>query len=266
MSAVGNGVDSWTGGVTGFAFGFLFFNNFSYFFGYLGGQPQLSARFMALNSEKDAKIASITGIIWTIVAFAGAFLIGITAIALYNIGDFPDEEIVLPTMILDLTPAWIAGILLSGILAAMITTATSQIMVVTSSISEDLMNKSFKIKLSEQKWVFVSRIIIVLTGLLALGMALVSESLVLTVVGWAWAGVGSTLSVAILLTFFWKRYSGIGVIATITSGLIGTLIWINTPLDEIISSRFTTFFIALFFGVLFSLLFPDQHKAKTVKR
>jgi len=266
MSAVGNGVDSWTGGVTGFAFGFLFFNNFSYFFGYLGGQPQLSARFMALNSEKDAKIASITGIIWTIVAFAGAFLIGITAIALYNIGDFPDEEIVLPTMILDLTPAWIAGILLSGILAAMITTATSQIMVVTSSISEDLMNKSFKIKLSEQKWVFVSRIIIVLTGILALGMALVSESLVLTVVGWAWAGVGSTLSVAILLTFFWKRYSGIGVIATITSGLIGTLIWINTPLDEIISSRFTTFFIALFFGVLFSLLFPDQHKAKTVKR
>ncbi|GGJ99864.1 sodium:proline symporter [Lentibacillus kapialis] len=258
MQAAGNGVDTWTGGVTGFAFGLLFFNNFSYFFGYLGGQPQLSARFMALRSEKDAKVASITGIVWTLIAFFGAFFIGIMAIALYNINDFADEEVILPTMILDLTPSWIAGILISGIIAAMITTATSQIMVVTSSISEDLMNKSFKIQLSETKWVLISRIVIIITGLLALLMAVVSKSLVLTVVGWAWAGVGSTLSVAVLLTFFWKRYSGIGVIATIISGLVGTLIWINSPLDDIISARFSTFFIALFFGVTFSLLFPEK--------
>src|SRR5699024_2068339 len=118
--------------------------------------------------------------------------------------------------------------------------------------------KSFKIKLSEAGWVRVSRIVIVITGIAALLMAILSKNLVLTVVGWAWAGVGSTLSVAVLLTFFWKRYSGIGVIATILSGLIGTLIWINTPLDEIISARFTTFFIALIFGVVFSLLFPEK--------
>src|SRR5699024_8308215 len=159
--------------------------------------------------------------------------------------------------IMDLTPPWIAGILISGILAAMITTATSQIMVVTSSISEDLMNKSFKINLSEEKWVLVSRIVIVVTGLLALVMSFLSSILVLTVVGWALGCVASTLSVVVLLTFFWKRYSGIGVIATILSGLIGTLIYINTPLDEIISARFTTFFIALIFGVVFSYLFPE---------
>lgn len=264
MQAAGNGVDTWTGGVTGFAFGLLFFNNFSYFFGYLGGQPQLSARFMALRSEKEAKIASITGIVWTFIAFFGAFFIGIMAIALYNVNDFADEELILPTMILDLTPTWIAGILVSGIIAAMITTATSQIMVVTSSISEDLMNKSFKIQLSEAKWVLVSRIVVVITGLLALMMAILSKNLVLTVVGWAWAGVGSTFSVAVLLTFFWKRYSGIGVIATIISGLVGTLIWINSPLDEIISARFSTFFIALFFGVVFSLLFPEIQKEEKV--
>ena len=122
------------------------------------------------------------------------------------------------------------------------------------------LNKSFKINLSEEKWVLVSRIVIVVTGLLALVMAILSSNLVLTVVGWAWAGVGSTLSVAVLLTFFWKRYSGIGVIATILSGLIGTLIWINTPLDEIISARFTTFFIALIFGVVFSYLFPEKRE------
>ncbi|GAA0442035.1 sodium/proline symporter [Lentibacillus halophilus] len=264
LNAAGNNVSSWNGGVTGFAFGALFFNNFSYFFGYLGGQPQLSARFMALKNAKDAKIAGITGIIWTVMAFAGAFFIGITAIALYNIGNFPDEETILPTMILDLTPSWISGILLSGILAAMISTATSQIMVVTSSISEDLVHKNFKIELSEKNWVFVSRLVIAITALIALLMALISKSLVLTIVGWAWAGVGSTLSVAVLLTFFWKRYSGIGVIATISSGLIGTLIWINSPLDELLSARFVTFFIALFFGIVFSLIFPEKQDEKLI--
>jgi len=256
MQAAGDGVNNWTGGVTGFAFGLLFFNNFSYFFGYLGGQPQLTTRFMALRNEKEARTASITGIVWTLIAF----FIGLTAIGMYDVTDFTDEEVVLPTMIMDLTPPWIAGILISGILAAMITTATSQIMVVASSIGEDLMNKSFNIKLSEDKWVFVSRIVIVVTGLAALIMALLTSNLVLTIVGWAWAGVGSTLSVAVLLTFFWKKYSGIGVVATILSGLIGTLIWINSPLDEIISARFTTFFIALIFGVVFSYLFPEKRE------
>src|SRR5699024_1170871 len=79
MQVAGNGVDTWTGGVTGFAFGLLFFNNFSYFFGYLGGQPQLTTRFMALRNKKEAKTASITGIVWTLIAFFGAFFIGLTA-------------------------------------------------------------------------------------------------------------------------------------------------------------------------------------------
>lgn len=262
MQAAGNHVDSWTGGVVGFSFGALFFNNFSYFFGYLGGQPQLTSRFMALRNEKEARTASITGIVWTFIAFFGAFFIGLAAIGMYDVADFADEEIVLPTMIMDLTPPWIAGIMVSGILAAMITTATSQIIVVSSSIGEDLMNKSFNIKLSESGWVLVSRIVIVVTGIAALLMAILSKNLVLTVVGWAWAGVGSTLSVAVLLTFFWKRYSGIGVIATVLSGLVGTLIWINSPLDDIISARFTTFFIALIFGVVFSLLFPEKRESE----
>ena len=257
LQDAGNGIDSWTGGVTGFAFALLFFNNFTWFFGYLGGQPQLSSRFMALKNKNEVKIASITAITWMLIAFFGAYFIGIMAIALYNSADFSDVETILPTMILDLTPPWIAGILLSGILAAMITTANSQIMVIVSSVSEDIMNKGLKITLKERDWVRLSRIVVVGAGLLGLTIALTSESLVYSVVSWAWAGVGATLSPAILLTFFWKRYSGAGVLATILSGLIGTLIWINSPLEEIISSRFTTFFIATAFGIVFSLIFPE---------
>src|SRR5699024_5030869 len=84
LTAAGEGFDSWMGGVTGFAIGVLFFNNFSWFFGYLGGQPQLSARFMALRNDREAKQGITVAIIWTLLAYTGAFLIGLAAIAMYK--------------------------------------------------------------------------------------------------------------------------------------------------------------------------------------
>ncbi|GAA0502490.1 sodium/proline symporter [Salinibacillus aidingensis] len=258
LVTAGDSFNSWFGGTTGFALGILFFNNFSWFFGYLGGQPQLSARFMALKNEKEAKQARNVAIIWTILAYTGAFLIGLAAIAMYSQGSFADVETILPTMILDLMPPWIAGLLLAGILAAIITTANSQLMVVTSSVSEDIIHKALGLKLTDQQLLKVSRITVLVSGIVGMLIALTSESLVYLIVSWAWAGVGGTLSPAILMTFFWKRYSSTGVIATIISGFVFTVLWISTPLDSIITSRFSTFFIAGFFGILFSLLFPDR--------
>ncbi|GIN84765.1 sodium:proline symporter [Heyndrickxia sporothermodurans] len=255
-------INSWSGGVTGFSLGLLLFNNFAWFFGFLGGQPQLSSRFMALKNSKEARTGSIVAIVWTIMAYSGAFLIGLAAITLYQNYHFADVETILPFMVIDLLPPWISGILLAGILAAIISTADSQLLVVTSSVSEDIVRNALGKKLSEKRLVQISRITIILAGLLGLIIALTSKSLVYLVVSWAWAGVGCTLSPAIILTFMWKRYSGIGVIATIISGFISTVIWISTPLDTIISSRFTTFFIAAFFGIIFSLLFPEKEGKK----
>ncbi|MBO1001724.1 sodium/proline symporter [Pseudogracilibacillus auburnensis] len=260
LGTAGEGFDSWLGGVTGFSIGVLFFNNFSWFFGYLGGQPQLSARFMALKNDQEAKQGITVAIIWTFLAYTGAFLIGIAAIAMYQQGTFTDVETVLPHMILDLMPPWIAGILLAGIMAAIITTANSQLMVVTSSVSEDIIHKTLGMKLKDKQLVTISRFTILGVGLIGMAIALTSTSLLYLVVSWAWAGVGGTLSPAILMTFFWRRYSSAGLIATIVSGFIFTLLWISTPLDEIITSRFSTFFIALLFGIAFSLIVPDKKK------
>src|SRR5699024_3555796 len=137
LTAAGSSFSSWMGGTTGFALGVLFFNNFSWFFGYLGGQPQLSARFMALKNDKEANQGFTVVFIWTVIDYTGAFLIGLAAIALYHQGSFADVETMLPFMIIDLMRPWIAGLLLAGIMAAIITTAISQLMVVTSSVSED---------------------------------------------------------------------------------------------------------------------------------
>lgn len=266
LSTSGSEISSWTGGVTGFALGLLLFNNFAWFFGFLGGQPQLSSRFMALKNKKEANTGSIVAIVWTILAYSGAFLIGITAITLYQDQPFTDVETVLPFMALDLLPPWIAGLLLSGILAAIISTADSQLLVMTSSVSEDIVNKALGKTLTEKQLVKISRITIVVAGLVGLMIALTSKSLVYLVVSWAWAGVGCTLSPAIILTFIWKRYSGIGVIATIITGFVSTVIWISTPLENIISSRFTTFFIAALLGIVFSLLFPDKQEKTEEKK
>jgi sodium/proline symporter len=256
--SAGPTMDSWTGGLTGFALGLLLFNNFAWFFGFMGGQPQLSARFMALKNRKEANTGTTVAIIWTILAYTGAFLIGLTALTLYQGQNFADVETILPFMILDLFPEWAAGLLLAGIMAAIVSTADSQLLVITSSASEDIIRNALGLKLTEKKLVLVSRLAILGAGFIGLSIALFSKSLVYLVVSWAWAGVGCTLSPAIILTFFWKKYSGAGVIATIISGFVGTVVWISTPLEEIISSRFTTFVIAMAFGIVFSLLFPEK--------
>lgn len=258
LATSGDSFNSWFGGLTGFSLGVLFFNNFSWFFGFLGGQPQLSVRFMALKNNKEANQGSIVAIIWTFLAYGGAFLIGLAAIAMYDQGSFADVETLLPTMMLQLMPPWLAGLLLAGVLAAIITTANSQLLVVTSSVTEDIIHKALGLKISDRQLVWLSRLSVAFFGLVGMIIALVSESLVYLIVSWAWAGVGCTLSPAILMTFFWKRYSSAGVIATILSGLISTIIWISTPLEEMVTSRFTTFFIAAFFGIIFSLLIPDK--------
>src|SRR5699024_492464 len=150
------------------------------------------------------------------------------------------------------------GLLLPGILAAIITTANSQLMVVTSSASADIMHKAVGSRVTDEQLVATSRLTVLIAGIVGMVIALASDSLLYLVVSCAWAGVGGTLSPAILMTVFWRRYSSAGVIATIIAGFIFTIIWISTPLDGIITSRFSTFFIAAFFGIVFSFLYPDE--------
>ncbi|GAB3059410.1 sodium/proline symporter [Virgibacillus ainsalahensis] len=258
LNQAGEGMDSWGGGLTGFALGALFFNNFSYFFGYLGGQPQLSTRFMALKDKKDVKIGSYSVLIWSFLSFGGAFLIGLTALTLYQDVQFTDVEVILPYMILDLTPPWIAGILLAGVISAIVTTADSQLMVIVSSINEDILQHGVRVSLTEKQLMKLARILVVVVALVGLFIATSFDSLVLLVVSWAWAGVGCTLSAVIVLSFIWDKYSSMGAFATILSGLIATIVWISTPLEGIITSRFTTFFIALIVGITVSYLLPDK--------
>jgi sodium/proline symporter len=254
----GNGADSWTGGVTGFAIGMLLYSNLSWALGYLGGQPHMSARFMAIKDEKDVKTGRNFAILWGVLAYTGAFLIGITGITLYGNGKVDNVEMILPIMLTDLLPVWMVGILLAGILAAIMSTASSQLLVVTSSVSEDILHKTLGLKLTEKQLVLISRITMTVVGVVGLAIGLMSKSLIYVVVGWTWAGVGNSFGAAILLTFFWKRVSGAGVVAALLTGFIGTIIWISTPLEGIVTSRGATLVLALLAGVIVSLAKPEN--------
>jgi sodium/proline symporter len=265
LTEMGHGADNWFGGLTGLALGAMLMSNFSWFFGWLGGQPQLSSRFMALNNEKELKTAKWVAFIWTLIVYVGAFLVGIFGSVLYKQGTINDAEMILPHMVSDLLPPWAAGIIISSILAAIMSTASSQLLVVTTSVSEDIIHKSMGIKMKSSTLVNLSRLVVAIAGVLGLIISLWSDSIIYGVVSFAWAGIGNTFSAVILLVFFWKKTSGVGVIATIVTGFISAIVWTISPLEAIIPAKFSTFFICLIVGIVASLMFPEHKSGATNK-
>jgi len=269
LNIAGAGMNSWTGGAVGFAAGVLIFNNFSWFFGYLGGQPQLDARWMAMKSEKDVRTGKIVAISWTVLAYIGAILLGLEAFALFGHGAVTDAEQILPLMLMRMFPAWIAGLLLAGAVAAMMSTADSQLLVATSSVSEDIIHKAMKRNVSERQLVLISRITVLSIGIIAFILAITSKSLIYTIVGWAWAGIGCSFAPAVILSFFWKKFSSAGVVASLLSGFTTTVIWMTTGLDKAFTARAASFIVAFVAAVIFTFIFPkkgDSISEETAKR
>lgn len=258
LANAGGDYSSWTGGLIGLGAGLLIYTNLSWALGFLGGQPHISARFMALRNKKDVKIGSITSIIWGVLCYTGAFLIGITALTLYGQNALENTEMIFPYMLTDLVPPWIAGILLSAILAAIMSTAASQLLVITSSISEDILKKLLKVDFSDRTLLVISRFVVIVVGIIGLIVGFTSERLIYEMVGWAWAGVGNSFAAAIILTFLWNRISGAGIVAALLTGSIGTIIWVVTGLEDIFTARGATLILALLSGIIFSLLLPDK--------
>ena len=259
LAAAGPGVGSFTSGAGGFAAGLLIFNNFAWFFGYLGGQPQLNARFMAMRDDRQVRIGRNLAVGWTLAAYAGAVLIGLLAIPLLGHGTVKDQEMILPTVLTGLFPPWLAGILLAGAVAAMVSTAESMLIVAGSSISQDLYNGIVKKgKASDSTLLAISRAATLSVGILGLLLALTTDRLVYSIVSYAWAGIGCSFAPAILLSFYWKRFGGRGVVTALVAGLVTTVVWISTGLDGKVTAMAVTFFVAIGAAIIVTLIAPES--------
>ena len=259
LNTAGEGYNSFTGTATGFSAGILIMGGFSWFFGYLGGQPQLSMRFMAIRNSKQAKQARNIGIIWTIIAYIGALSLGWIGIAIFGPTGLADQEFVMPAVILKIFPPTLAAILITGAIAAMVSTADSLLILSSTELNENIITPFFKGRKKESGSLFRSRLVTAILALIALLVAYYSPSkLIFTLVSYVWAGIGGTFSVVILLTLFWKRYHGKAVLTTIISGMVFTILWISTGMEEIITTRILTFFVAAFGGIIATYLFPKD--------
>ena len=210
------------------------------------GQPHLLIRYMAIRSVKEVKQARVIAALWAIPGISGAFLIGVIGMGYFGEEFFigKDVENVMPMLAQELLPAWLAGLLISGAVAAMMSTADSQLLVSTSAISEDLGVNVLK----KPNKLLNSRVITVFLGIFAYLVAMYSEwsgKTIFSIVSFAWSGLGSSFGPALLLALWWKGVTRKGIIAGLFTGSITTIIWgSNLYLQSIVTERFISFALA----------------------
>ncbi len=207
------------------------------------GQPHILVRFMSIRSTKDIPAATFVGISWMVISLIGACFIGLLGIAyVYKFElTLQDPEKIFIVMSQLLFNPWIAGILLSAILAAIMSTASSQLLVSSSTIAEDFYKRIFNKEASSKTVMNLGRIGVLLVALVAFVISTDKESSVLSIVAYAWAGFGASFGSVMLFSLFWSRMTRIGAILGMITGAVMVVLWknylaelFNFPIYEIV--------------------------------
>lgn len=190
------------------------------------GQPHILIRFMAIRDAEQINKSRIIAMIWVILSLAGAVLVGIVAkVYLTTPLKGAEVETVFMVMVNNIFPAVVAGILLSAIMAAVMSTSDSQLLVTASAISEDFYKALFRKDATDRELVWVSRITVIVVSIIACFFAVNPESSVFGLVSYAWAGFGAAFGPTIIMSLFWKRMTRNGALAGIIAGGLTALIW-----------------------------------------
>lgn len=226
------------------------------------GMPHIIVRFMGIRSNSEVGKARRIGIIWMIISYIGAILIGtLGTVYLKKFGitlDSVSAETVFSETMKNMYPAFIAGIFLCAILAASMSTADSQLLAASSAVSQDIFKGLIKKNAEEKEVMIISRFTVFLIALIALLLSLNPKSSIFNLVSFAWSGFGGTFGPLILLSLYWKRTTAPGAIAGLICGGITDVVWHYIPasvakifgLYEILPA----FIVCLVVTVLVSLL------------
>lgn len=220
-NAASDNMTSFTGGRTPYEF--LIFSTIAVIA--LGGlgQPHGVVRYMGMERPSQAGFAMVVAIVFMLIA-----LIGIPIIAIGGVVMLPgieNQDLVAPMMIIETLPAWIAGFLLAGAVAAIMSTADSQLLVAGSAFGEDVYNGIINQDASDKMILHANRIAVLGIGFLAAVWAWITPGTVHTTILFAWAGLGASIGPALVLSVYWKKTTGLGVIAGMVTGLITTVVW-----------------------------------------
>ena len=231
------------------------------------GQPHILVRFMAIEDPKDLKKARRIGIGWMILTVGGALLVGLFGIAflkqLYpeRMTTFDQSKEQAETIFIFISRILfhplIGGFLLSAILAAVMSTISSQLLVTSSSMTEDIYKAFINIKASAKNLLFMSRASVLIVAIISLLLSLNPKDTILNLVGNAWAGFAAAFGPVVVLSLLWKRTTSMGALAGMIAGGMTVLLWvyIEHPYKELyeIIPGFCLGFITI---VIVSLLTP----------
>ena len=197
------------------------------------GMPHIIVRFMGIRSNSEIGKARRIGIVWMVISYIGAILIGtLGTVYLKKYGitlDSVSAETVFSATMQNMYPAFIAGIFLCAILAASMSTADSQLLAASSAVSQDIFKGLIKKDAEEKDVLNVSRFTVFLIALIALFMSLNPNSSIFSLVSFAWSGFGGTFGPLVLLALYWKRTTAAGAIAGLVCGGIVDVIWHYIP-------------------------------------
>ncbi|MEJ5065420.1 sodium/proline symporter PutP [Erwinia sp. MYb375] len=195
------------------------------------GQPHILARFMAADSHRSIRTARRIGMIWMILCLAGAVAVGFFGIAYFQnnpalAGEVSqNSERIFIELARILFNPWIAGILLSAILAAVMSTLSCQLLVCSSALTEDLYKNFLRKGASQRELVWVGRLMVLLVAAIAIGLAANPDNRVLGLVSYAWAGFGAAFGPVVLLSLVWRRMTRNGALAGMIVGAVTVLVW-----------------------------------------
>ncbi|MGW7486228.1 sodium/proline symporter PutP [Streptomyces sp. NPDC054786] len=187
------------------------------------GQPHILVRFMSIRSTREIPLARRIGVSWVVVCLAGASLVGLVGIAALD-QPLDNPETVFIAVCAQLVNPWVAGILLVAVLAAIKSTADSQLLVSAMALTEDFYRAFVKRRASDASMVLAARVTVVVVALVAYAIAL-SGGAVLDIVAYAWAGFGAAFGPVILLSLYWPRMTRAGAMAGIVTGAVTVVMW-----------------------------------------
>ncbi len=204
------------------------------------GMPHILVRFMAIKNEKELNKSKVIGIVWCALSLLFAVIIGLVGRAflapeiLGVTNDISAENVFIELISKVFTEhfnlAFIGGIFLCGVMAAIMSTADSQLLVTASAVSSDLYKGIFKKDAPDKNVLNVSRVTTILVAVFAYVIALNPDSSVMGLVSNAWAGLGAAFGPTVLLSLYWKRMNLAGAVAGILSGGLTVIIWDYIPM------------------------------------
>ena len=230
------------------------------------GMPHIVVRYMSIRKVSEIKVARRVSLIWGILALSFICLLGVIAgvylpmngIDIFNTGMYDSEYVFMYTaqVLFQETAPFILGVVFAAILAAIMSTASSQLLVSASSITNDILAKTDRVHISERNLMWLARGIVVIISIIGMCLALFGSDNIMGLVSYAWSGFGSAFSPVMILALFWKRMNWQGAMAAMITGFVVVVFW-ETFMDFTgMYSLFPGFVLAFIVAVVVAKLTP----------